>query len=456
MNYEDDFSYSAFDPIYSRGTSFGSYVGKRDTSLTSDDFVNGRFRSYRIFIETEFQPLMVILSGNNLRIITSYECSMNYMLEYSSNILKYVGYVLPDSTPFFGLEITSKDKSKDSDLEITNEVLDSLSLDLRRLLSVDYILHELGFLSFDNLNLEPVRSKHGQEEYYFCRSVSSLRLEETGLCFFYELALLLSQQPTLEFAYFIGEYRRIVTEIRESSGIKTVGFNTYHGPLPMSDQSQSEAFPSTTIQLTDRQYSGSTVGGRPSGVGSVCFTSGNQFRGYLNNGLLDYGCFFHNLKFQLISRWNENNRVGVAIEQYGDGIVYFGYTKGGKKNGLGVIMMPNGSIILGNWENNKVQGMILSFSHVATVFSGNVDHQNFHGYGEMFYRNRSYYEGNWDRGQYHGLGMLIDSDSYRRPVKRLWNHGVLDIPNVQSTRLVANLQPNSSNTKREDRNRLNC
>ena len=456
MNHEDDFSYSAFDPIYSKSTRFGSFLGKRDTFRDRDDFVTGRYRGYRKFIETEFQPLMVILSGNNLRLITSYECSMNYAIEYSSNILKYVGYVLPDSTPSFGLEIIAKDKSKNSDLAIANEVLDSMSLDLRRLLSVDYILRELGFPSIDSLSLEPVKSRHGQEEHYCCRSVSSSRLEEAGLCFFYELSLLLSQQPTLEFAYFIGEYSRAVTEIRECSGIKTVGSNVYRGLLPMGSQHRSEVFPSTAIQLSDRRYSGSTVGGRPSGVGSVFYTNGNQFRGYFNNGLMEYGCFFHDLKFLLISRWSGNSRVGVTIEQYGDGIVYFGYTKGGKKNGLGVMMMPNGSVILGNWEDNKVRGMILSFSHVATVFSGNVDHQNFHGYGEMFYRSRIYYEGNWDRGQYHGWGTLVDNESYRRPVKRLWNHGVLDMLHAQSSRPALNLHPNSNNTSQSDRNRLNC
>ena len=363
---------------------------------------------------------------------------------FINNVVKFVGYFTTNLNPSIGLAINVPPKSTGNFAYL--EYIDLVALPelLRRLMKIDYLLELLEFKSIDDLQSGQKLEKQPNGVSIYILNCQADLFEMCIECYLFELCEELTLVSTNLFTYFIGECKEINCTYREHCGFKAVGPNVFCGELPLV---LTKDLPVTygSLKLTDRRYKGLTSGGEPNGMGHVSYNNENQFVGCSCRGLMSYGCFFHDLKHYIVSVWERRDRVGYTIEQYGDGVVYFGQISQGKKNGLGVIMMANVSMIMGSWEDNKVHGMILSFSHVATVFSGNVSNESFNGYGEMFYKNRSCYYGDWDCGQYHGLGKLVDQDKPQGDNKvRLWNHGMI----MKSHRSYAKNSEESSNSQR--------
>lgn len=352
---------------------------------------------------------------------------------FVSNIVQFVGELNVNRSPLIGLMINNH-KRRTNGTRYGNQLhsdhlsptdLSLLPESLSKLMEIDYFIHSINPDSENGISFQNRVDKHteGQEISYLDCSCDCFI--QCTYSYLYELSQELCEVTQNVFSYFIGEFTEVNHTVLEYSGKKVIGPNSYSGELPVILQSEMPATHSELV-LPDRSYSGYTKGAQPNGLGHMFYYSENQFVGFSRNGLMDYGCYFHLLKYYIISAWEARSRVGYTMEQYADGVVYFGQIKNGIKDGLGVILMANGSVIMGNWRQNKVQGLILSFSHVATVFAGQVSDESFNGYGEMFYRNRSYYYGNWDRGQYHSLGRLVDND---RPMVsnrvHYWIHGVV-------------------------------
>ena len=344
---------------------------------------------------------------------------------FINRILKFVGYLTNNRLPSNGLTINiirknAGNSSNLMDIDLTN--LQELGI----LVSLDYLLKSLEFSSIDDLQSGQQIEKRFEGQLIYYMTCEADFFEHCIECYFFELCQEFTRVDQDVFTFFIGECKEVNCSSREHNGLKTIGRNSCCGEFPL-DLKMPMPIAYCSLILSDRRYKGFTIGGEPNGMGHVSYNNENQFVGNSWKGLMSFGCYYNDLKYNIVSVWERRDREGYTIEQYGDGVMYFGRIHKGKKNGLGVIMMANGSVIMGCWMDNKVHGMILSFSHVATVFSGNVSDESFNGYGEMFYKNRSYYYGNWDRGQYHKHGVLVDQDKAKGDNKvHYWNHGMIN------------------------------
>ena len=88
-------------------------------------------------------------------------------------------------------------------------------------------------------------------------------------------------------------------------------------------------------------------------------------------------------KSQITARWIKSSRIGICIEEYGEGVVYYGFTKNQKKNGVGILMLSNGLIATGSWIENFIEGPMLSLSHLGTAYLGNCVHQVYSGFADI-------------------------------------------------------------------------
>lgn len=342
---------------------------------------------------------------------------------FIDSIVKYVGYLTCNRLPSNGLTINVLNKNASNSSYLTDSDLNGFPK--LSIMNLKYLLEQLEIDSIDDLRSGQQVEKRSEGQVIYYLTCETAFFQQSIECYFFELCQILTQVHQSIFTYFIGEYEEYKCSVRERNGLKTIDRNSYYGTLPL-DFKMFIPVTFGCLVLPDRRYKGYTVGGEPNGMGHVSHNNENQFVGYSCKGLMSFGCYFLDLNYNIVSVWEKRDRRGYTIEQYGDGVVYFGQISKGKKNGLGVIMMANGSVIMGCWMDNKVHGMILSFSHVATVFSGNVSDESFNGYGEMFYKNRSYYYGNWDRGQYHEHGVLVDQHRPKGDNRvHYWNHGMI-------------------------------
>lgn len=368
---------------------------------------------------------------------------------FVNKIIKFVGYLTSNRLPSNGLTINVLHKNASNSSYLMDIDLAGYQ-ELGRLMKLDNLLESLEIASIDDLQSgqQVEKRSEGQQIYYMTCEADFF--EQAIECYLVELCQEFTRVDQDVFTYFIGECEEVNCQSREYNGLKTIGRNSCCGELPL-DFKMPMPMTYCCLVLTDRRYKGYTVGGEPNGMGHISHNNENQFVGYSCKGLMSFGSYFCDLKYNIVSVWERRDRVGYTIEQYGDGVVYFGQISKGKKNGLGVIMMANGSVIMGSWVDNKVHGMILSFSHVATVFSGNVSDESFNGYGEMFYKNRSYYYGNWDRGQYHEHGVLVDQEKAKGDNRvHYWNHGMIIKPPPSLNSSIGNFDCEDSSNSHTD------
>lgn len=344
-------------------------------------------------------------------------------LLYVNQVLKNAGVFNVNKSLIFGLAISVKKGINNPGEFLSERDLKVLGPKLQHWMNIDYFKKSFGFSPSDDFFTGQEMDKHYTDKFYYLDNAEG-SFEPWVYCLIYDLAQELTTTKQSVFNYFIGEFYDQLLVPREHNGYKGVGTGDFCGELPDNPDKAKPSY--CIVDLPDRHFTGNGIGGEPNGLGRVIYNNDNQFVGYLQRGLMSHGCYFHLLKHYIISLWKERNRTGYTIEQYAEGVVYFGQISDGKKNGLGVIMMTNGSVIMGTWKNNKIDGIIKSYSHVATVFMGTVKNENFTGYGEMYYKNRSHYYGNWGGGQYHGLGVLCyPDDSPNKPqVPCIWNHGI--------------------------------
>ena len=363
------------------------------------------------------------------------------MIDFQLGFLTFIGLGIEEGKPRFGLTIRPNIKKYHS---IENVEIISKNFDLGKL-KEKYILskligqeeinvinnHELSHTSKINPafgNISTVDLNISQEEF-----------EENVLLLFYELITILPKPNNDSFQWYVGE---LSEDIIEKNGFKYYGQNIYEGEVALTENTKDQ---NNKIITCDKDYYGFACKGRPNGFGKIDFKSGFSFYGLSHEGLLSIGSYGMDGKSQITARWIKSSRIGICIEEYGEGVVYYGFTKNQKKNGVGILMLSNGLIATGSWIENFIEGPMLSLSHLGTAYLGNCVHQVYSGFAEMYYRNYTFYRGYWDGGQYHNAGTLFHQhrDGLFNYSDYTWNHGQR-LGRIQSQQYNSQLQHQQS------------
>ena len=372
-----------------------------------------------------------------------------WMIDFHNDILTFIGCGNRILKPREGFIVRFNRRKYE-----TNENLfaASTTFDLRKLCTYNIlanILDEEDIEIVKNVEYNHQNNNPGKEAITRKLHITKEAFEERLQIFLYEFTSDLDLPNNDVFSWFVGEMSEGVVE---AYGYRFYDSNTSEGD--MAGQKPS-SIRNNKINTDGKEYSGTIFQCKPCELGHVLFTrTGYHFYGLNQTGKFAFGSYGMDGKSRTTARWDESFRVGVGLEEYGEGVVYYGYTSKQKKNGMGLIMLSNGMVVFGNWTDNFVNGPTLSLSHIGTYLNGVTVRQVFSGYGEMFYRNYSFYKGYWDGGQYHGKGTIYQQYPHEQFTFRnyIWDHGrnVSDRPGNQPNQ--SSQSGNQSNQPRQNNN----
>lgn len=138
----------------------------------------------------------------------------------------------------------------------------------------------------------------------------------------------------------------------------------------------------------------------------------NEFNNKLSfEGLKKITAIFPDNSFYqgYINKYWEKEGIGFLILP--DGTKYEGFFENDKMSGLGRLINPNGYYYEGNFSENKANGHGKHVSQDGAVYIGGWHEDKQHGMGEEVFTNGSRYEGQFVNGQKHGKGLFIFQDS---------------------------------------------
>lgn len=114
------------------------------------------------------------------------------------------------------------------------------------------------------------------------------------------------------------------------------------------------------------------------------FALGGCIKGDCGNGR---GTYTYSDNSQYIGQWQYSKRNGLGTLTRPSGSIYAGYWKDDQFNGQGTYSYPDGSEYIGQWQNSKRNGK-----------------------GRYISSSGSEYEGQWKNGRLIGEGVLTTSD----------------------------------------------
>ena len=89
----------------------------------------------------------------------------------------------------------------------------------------------------------------------------------------------------------------------------------------------------------------------------------------------------------------------------GNGAIYIGQWKDGKRHGRGTQIWPNGARFEGHWKNDKAQGKGRFIHENGDVYEGDFVNDRANGKGVFIHTNGVKYEGEWLEDLQHGMGI---------------------------------------------------
>ena len=176
------------------------------------------------------------------------------------------------------------------------------------------------------------------------------------------------------------------------------------------------------ITIPGGEYEGGVKDGKPHGEGIQSFSNGLTAAGEFKEGRLVYGTVTYPSGTQYTGEFtNSNSRGpggrtvfhGQGTMTYGDGSIYVGSYKYGKKHFEGTMTWASGAKYVGNWNQGK-KHWDGTFTDVSgNVYVGEFDEDKRHGQGAITFINGDKYLGEWKNDKYHGMGVLTNNNGYR-------------------------------------------
>lgn len=179
----------------------------------------------------------------------------------------------------------------------------------------------------------------------------------------------------------------------ESSDLVPVGVDLN------SDDSTRQAF-NTSFQLPETFFEGITFNLPVYIQSSQCVYIG-QFRNHVREGLglLIYpdGSFYE-------GQFVNDSPNGVGITYYDDGSCYLGQFRNGLKQGPGTFQGSNNEVIKGNFKNDEVVGHATVTYADKAQYIGDLINYKKEGTGKFIFQNEDYYEGQFKNDLFEGKG----------------------------------------------------
>ena len=161
------------------------------------------------------------------------------------------------------------------------------------------------------------------------------------------------------------------------------------------------------------------------GYGKMLYKNGTKFEGeYVNNKINGFG-LFTNKEGRLVYEgyWKDGKREGIGIYYCEDGATYKGEWKDNIKSGIGVYSFSDNSRYMGDFKNDVREGYGIIYGNNSDKYEGEWMNDQGNGIGTYYYNKGEIYVGNWKNGLRNGYGKLTTQDGTEKMGE--WQDGEL-------------------------------
>ena len=138
------------------------------------------------------------------------------------------------------------------------------------------------------------------------------------------------------------------------------------------------------------------------------FANGDIFKSYYEKSYnIHYGIYnYYKMGIIFEGYWKDDKKNGLGIEKNYDRALYEGEFKNGKKNGLGIYYWKDNSVYFGEWLDNTCHGYGVFKNGDKSKYQGQFCFNKREGYGELIkYNNGTFYFGYWSNNKRKGFGI---------------------------------------------------
>lgn len=190
-----------------------------------------------------------------------------------------------------------------------------------------------------------------------------------------------------------GKFNGEGTLYKEDGSIKSGDWE--HGNLVQTE---------VDVQLPEGHYKGYVKNNLPDGIGTMVYQDRSKYSGKWKNGLWDGEGTYISAQDTIIANWESGNIIGDAILSIGN-YFYEGSIFDNSPNGIGNLIVENGSFYSGGWLDGKRSGIGEIYFVNGDSYIGEWKNNEFNGEGTYQYLSqKSKYRGTWKDGLQDGIG----------------------------------------------------
>ena len=157
----------------------------------------------------------------------------------------------------------------------------------------------------------------------------------------------------------------------------------------------------------DNEFEGEFVNGFPDGKGVMRFSNNDRYEGDWHNGEMEgYGIykFYDEKKDKYIVKYEGNFHKstfeGEGKITYANRSVYYGFWTAGQRNGMGQLLLNDGTLLSGIWQSDHLSEGVAIMPDGQRYCGGLGSDYRFHGWGTLFSPDGSWTQGEWSEGEF--------------------------------------------------------
>lgn len=159
------------------------------------------------------------------------------------------------------------------------------------------------------------------------------------------------------------------------------------------------------------QIEGNLVDGKFEGFGKLTKANRESYTGMFSNNFgLGYGRYKHTDGTYQWGRFLDDKVVGLVREKSLDGCEYIGNVKGGRKHGVGIVILSAGDTYFGDWKKGEATGFGFYLDKDGRLYEGHLKKGIPNGYGRYRFHNGEEFIGNIKNSVLEGKGIWIYQD----------------------------------------------
>ena len=166
------------------------------------------------------------------------------------------------------------------------------------------------------------------------------------------------------------------------------------------------------------------------------YKDGSKYEGeYVNDKITGYG-IFTNKEGRIVYEgyWKNGKREGIGIYHCEDGATYEGEWKDHLKSGVGVYSFSDDSRYMGEFKNDIRDGYGIIYGNNSDKYEGEWKNDQGNGFGIYYYNKGDTYVGFWKNGLRDGFGKLTTQDGVEKIGD--WKEGQLEEDNAKDKNCI--------------------